>query len=122
MSKASSEQDKAEKQRKQAKRRQQAKRQRDAEKKSNIGIREYRIQLSNSEAAALDELRTFRGGYDVNEYLATLIRRDKERMEKEKTELGKCDFCGNALPSGCAKKFKGHGQCFFTRDEKKLRL
>lgn len=113
---------KAEKKRQQDLKRQQAKRAKDAEKNSELGIKEYRVPLSKVEAATLDELREFRGGYDVGEYIATLIRRDKERMKEERKQLGTCDYCCEALPKGCGKKFKGLGQCFYTQDEKKLRL
>ncbi|MGO3406772.1 hypothetical protein [Marinomonas sp.] len=113
---------KVDRKRQQDLKRQQAKRTKDAKKNLELGIKEYRVQLSQVEVSTLDELRKFRGGYDVNEYIATLIRRDKERMEREKAELGKCEFCDNELPSGCAKKFKGHGRCFYTINEKALRL
>lgn len=114
--------DKAEKKRQQDLKRQQAKRAKDAEKNSKLGIKEYRVSLSKVEAATLDELRKFRGGYNVGEYIATLIRRDKERMEEERKRLGACDYCGEPLPKGCSKKFKGLGECFYTQDEKKLRI
>jgi hypothetical protein len=119
--------EKADKKRQQDKARQQAKRQRDAEKNSELGIQEYRVQLSQKESDALNTLREFRGGYDVNEYIATLIRRDQARMEEEKKHLGTCKFCDEPLPMGCKNglgkpRFKGRGECFYTQEEKMLRL
>ena len=119
--------DKAEKKRQQDLKRQQAKRAKDAEKNSELGIKEYRVPLSRVEVAALDELREFRGGYDVGEYIATLIRRDKQRMEEEKKQLGACEFCNEPLPMGCKNglgkpRFKGRIECFYTQEEKKIRL
>lgn len=118
---------KADKKRQQDLKRQQAKRTKDAKKNLELGIKEYRVQLSQVEVSTLDELRKFRGGYDVNEYLATLIRRDRQRMEEEKKQLGTCDFCGEPLPNGCKNglgkpSFKGRGECFYTQNEKALRL
>ncbi|WP_394178450.1 hypothetical protein [Marinomonas posidonica] len=113
---------KADQLRQQATKRQQEKRAKDKARNQEMGLKEIRIQLSRAQLADLKELRRFRGGYDVNEYIATLIRRDKQRMETEQAQLGQCQFCQKALPKGCNKHFKGHGQCFFTREEKKLRL
>ncbi len=121
---------KADQKRQQDKERQRAKRARDAEKKSELGIREYRVPLSQAESETLAELCAYRGGvepYDANEYMATLIRRDKQRMEAEKQHLGQCNFCGEPLPMGCKNglgipKLKGVGGCFYTREERKLRL
>jgi hypothetical protein len=121
---------KADKKRQQDKERQRAKRQRDAEKNSELGIHEYRVPLSQTESETLAELCAYRGGaiaYDANEYIATLIRRDKARMEEEKKHLGTCDFCGEPLPIGCKNglgipKLKGVAECWYTREEKKLRL
>lgn len=120
-------QTKADKKRQQDKARQQEKRKRDAEKNSKLGIKEYRVQLSQKESDALNTLREFRGGYDVNEYIATLIRRDHVRMEEERKHLGTCEFCNEPLPMGCKNglgkpRFKGRGECFYTQEEKKLRL
>ena len=121
---------KVDKKRQHDKERQRAKRQRDAEKKSELGIQEYRVPLSQIESETLAELCAYRGGaiaYDANEYIATLIRRDKARMDEEKKHLGTCDFCGEPLPMGCKNglgipKLKGVAECWFTREEKKLRL
>ncbi len=121
---------KADKKRQQDKERQRAKRQRDAEKNSSLGIREYRVTLSQTEADTLADLCAYRGGvepYGAAEFIATLIRRDKQRMEDEKASLGTCDFCGEPLPTGCKNglgipRLKGVEECFYTRDEKKLRL
>jgi hypothetical protein len=130
MSVSSADQAKADRKRQQDKERQRAKRQRGAEKNSELGIHEYRVPLSQAEVDTLDELRAYRGGaepYEVNEYLATLIRRDKARMEAEKQHLGQCDFCGEPLPMGCKNglglpRLKGVAECWYTREEKKLRL
>jgi hypothetical protein len=121
---------KADKKRQQDKERQRAKRQRDQDKNAALGVQEYRVQLSQKESNALDILCAYRGGaiaYDANEYIATLIRRDKARMEEEKKHLGNCDFCGEPLPMGCKNglgipKLKGVAECWYTRKEKKLRL
>ena len=39
--------------------------------------------------------------YDAAEFIATLIRREKQRADEEKKHLGQCDFCGEPLPMGC---------------------
>ncbi|MEO9655924.1 hypothetical protein [Marinomonas sp.] len=119
--------DKDDKKRQQATKRQQEKRAKDKERYADMGIQEVRIKLSQTERDSLEELRLFRGGYDVNEYIATLIRRDSERMQEEKKSLGTCEFCHEPLPMGCkngvgSARFKGYAQCFYTSEEKKLRL
>lgn len=121
---------KADKKRQQDKERQRAKRARDAEKKSELGIHEYRVPLSQTESEALADLCAYRGGaepYDAAEFIATLIRREKQRADEEKKHLGTCEFCGEPLPMGCKNglgipKLKGVGGCFYTREERKLRL
>jgi hypothetical protein len=121
---------KADKKRQQDKERQRAKRQRDAEKKSELGIHEYRVPLSQTESETLAELCAYRGGaepYSPEEFISTLIRREKKRVDEEKKHLGQCDFCGEPLPMGCKNglgipKLKGVAECWYTREEKKLRL
>ncbi len=109
--------------------RQQAKRKRDEEKYAAMGIKEFRLLLSLSEVAMLEELRVFRGGataYDMGEYISTLVRRDYERMKEEIKRLGSCAFCGEPLPMGCKNalgvpRFQGRSECFYDREERKLR-
>lgn len=119
-----------EKARKSGLKRQRAKRARDEEKNESLGIREVRFFASTREIEMLVELRAFRGGsspYDLSEYVSAFIRQDYMRMEEEKKHLGSCAFCGEPLPLGCKNtrgvpKFKGLGECFYTFEEKKLRL
>lgn len=83
---------------------------------------EVATNLWPTELEMLDKNRVFRGGYDRNEYIATLIRRDDERVLNEQGFIGECKFCLEPLPKGCGTKWKGRGECYLTIDVKKHAL
>lgn len=83
-----------------------------------LDIKVLEIPLSARERAQMDEARTVRGGdagpYELTEYIATLIRRDHERLAQQLADLGDCAHCKQALPAGCGGTFKGQGECWHT--------
>lgn len=77
------------------------------------------VKLSQLHSERLEWAASVRG-YDKAEYIALLVHRDAESLESTLDELGKCSYCGNELPKGCAAKWKGHKICFFTLEKRKL--
>tara|TARA_R110000782_G_C14819187_1_gene413755 strand:+ start:20944 stop:21258 length:315 start_codon:yes stop_codon:yes gene_type:complete len=77
------------------------------------------VKLSQLHSERLEWVASVRG-YDKAEYIALLIHRDAESLESTLDDLGKCSYCGNELPKGCAAKWKGHGECFKTIKQREL--
>ncbi|WP_425642897.1 hypothetical protein ACPUEK_08365 [Marinomonas gallaica] len=97
-------------------------RQSEAEKYAAMDIKTVSVQLSSNERKQLEEVRHFHGGYDVNECVATLIRRAYQTMQETKANIEPCQFCGEIWPNTCDKKFKGRGECFLTHKKRELAL
>ncbi|WP_417552064.1 hypothetical protein [Marinomonas fungiae] len=102
--------------------RKQKQREREAEKYAAMDIKTVSVQLSSNERKQLDEVRHFHGGYDVNEAIATLIRRAYQNMQEIKANIEPCQFCGETWPNNCEGKFKGRGECFLTHKRRGLAL
>ncbi|MCC3836261.1 hypothetical protein [Vibrio parahaemolyticus] len=68
------------------------------EKLKQFDIKVVEVKLSATERTDLAELCKVRGGvrgeYTADEYVALLIRRDKERLNAQLAELGCCGKCG----------------------------
>lgn len=101
-------------------------RQRQREAELNIGV--LSVHLQPIEQTRLSELCTIRAtgteAYSTDEYLSTLIARDWERWQREKSELAKqapCRKCNAKYPDGCNGFFRGDSNCFLTYDAKYLR-
>ena len=90
------------------------------EREKSFDIKRIEVPLSATERAMLAEGCEFRGGYDANEYIATLIRRDHTRIQEIKAELGSCEFCQSPLPTGCNKIHKGRAECFHTHKARQI--
>lgn len=105
-----------------AARRKKAQRQREAEQYAAMDIKRIEVQLSANERQWLDEIRQYHGGYDVNECVATLIRRAHQTMQETKANIEPCQFCGETWPNTCDGKFKGRGECFLTHKKRDLAL
>jgi hypothetical protein len=92
-----------------------ARQRRRREKLAKMALRPVVIKFSETERVMLDEARTMRGGsgdpYDVEEYLALLIRRDHEAVTRLLSEVGQCNECGERLPMGCGGVFDGSEEC-----------
>jgi hypothetical protein len=92
------------------------------EREKAFDIRRVEVPLSKTEREMLVEGSEFRGGYTATEYIATLIRRDYERIQETKKTLGDCQYCNRLLPQGCQRQHKGHKDCFHTIEAQKLSL
>jgi hypothetical protein len=92
------------------------------EREKTFEIKRVEVPLSATERKMLAEGCEFRGGYTASEYIATLIRRDYERIQETKKTLGDCQYCNDPLPQGCQRKHKGHKDCFHTIEARKLSL
>lgn len=92
------------------------------------GVKRVDLRLPPELSAKLTELMEVRGGllgpYEIQEYLATLIELDWQKLELQREQLAKvpCENCGNTLPGGCKGAFKGQWDCLQTREEKQLLL
>lgn len=105
--------------------RKRSQRQRDKER----GLTELRIKLEPEELAMLNASATgrrlFRSPYDLNEYIALLIRADHARYQRQLEALKKqsCNKCGETAPgeaSGCV--CAGDSECWQTKGRNKLAL
>lgn len=105
--------------------RKRAQRKRDRER----GLTELRIKLEPEELAMLNATATgrrlFRTPYDLNEYIALLIREDNARYQRqlEKLQAQTCKKCGDVAPgnpSGCV--CMGDTACWQTKGRNKLLL
>ena len=56
------------------------------------------------------------------EYILTLVRKDTERIENEKSITGVCQFCLEPYPKGCGGKWAGRRECYHTAEAKKHSL
>lgn len=96
------------------------------EKLKQFDIKVVEVKLSATERTDLAELCKVRGGvrgeYTADEYVALLIRRDKERLNAQLAELGCCGKCGDKLPGGCGGLFKGDSACYHTHKARELML
>ena len=99
---------------------------RQREKRKAMGIRVIEVKLSTKEQEMLERGCKVRGGirgpYDADEYIATLICRDAEQLERDLSRLGKCEKCKSSLPGGCDGLFKGDDQCWHTHKARELML
>lgn len=91
-----------------------------------MGVKTLEVKLSAREIAKLERNRVIRGGtrgpYDANEYLATLLARDTEQLDRDLSQLGTCPHCHNALPEGCEGRNKGDSRCWHHNQYKALML
>lgn len=100
--------------------------QRDRERE--LGILPVEIKLGPVERAALANGCKVRGGvrgpYEAAEYVATLIRRDAERLAEQLGDLAAttCGQCGKALPEGCGGVWRGELPCWHTHGARDLEL
>lgn len=92
------------------------------EREKAFDIKRVEVPLSKTEREMLLAGCEFRGGYTATEYIATLIRRDFERIQETKETLGNCQHCNRPLPQGCKRQHKGHKDCFHTLEARKLSL
>lgn len=100
--------------------------QRQREKEKALGLKVISVKLSKKEQSQLEEGCRIRGGvsgpYDVDEYLATLIRLDHEKLKRDVSRLDECAHCGLKLPDGCGGDFDGMSECWHTSQARALRL
>lgn len=91
------------------------------------GLTELRVKLEPEELGMLNDSaagrRLFRSPYDLNEYIALLIREDHARLKRQLAQLQTqhCKKCGAMAPgnlSGCV--CAGDSQCWQTRGRNKL--
>lgn len=91
-------------------------------------IKEVTAKLGPVERAMLDESRAIRGGvdgpYEVEEYIAALVREDAARLKGQIAEAQRypCKQCGKTLPVGCGGAFKGELACLHTPTAWKLQI
>lgn len=99
---------------------------RQREKLKAMGIKVVEVKLSAKERETLEHCCKVRGGvrgpYDADEYIATLIRRDAEKLKRDLSQLGKCGYCKTELPEGCGGLFKGQCDCWHTLGYRDLEL
>jgi hypothetical protein len=104
--------------------------QKSRDKKKSLGEKEVRLKLAQHEFEMLEKMCKLRAGclepYTPGDYLVTLFRKllplDQKQYHLQANALGVCDGCNEVLPSGCGGTFKGQGDCFYTRDYKKIEL
>ena len=102
--------------------------QRRRERLKEQDIKEVTAKLGPVERAMLDESRAIRGGvdgpYEVEEYIASLVREDAARLKGQIAEAQRypCKQCGKTLPVGCGGAFKGELACLHTPTAWKLQI
>ncbi|NNB08748.1 hypothetical protein HBN83_22885 [Pseudomonas fragi] len=102
--------------------------QRRRERLKEQDIKEVTAKLGPVERAMLDESRAIRGGvdgpYEVEEYIAALVREDAARLKGQIAEAQRypCKQCGKTLPVGCGGAFKGELACLHTPTAWKLQI
>ena len=102
--------------------------QRRRERLKEQDIKEVTTKLGPVERAMLDESRAIRGGvdgpYEVEEYIAALVREDAARLKGQIAEAQRypCKQCGKTLPVGCGGAFKGELACLHTPTAWKLQI
>ena len=93
-----------------------------------LGIKEVTLLLGPAEVERLEVARRERGGvdgpYSAREYLATLLRRDAERLEVQLKQLeGRfCENCQKPLPRGCGGTWGAEFGCLRSQAGKFLSL
>lgn len=100
--------------------------QKERDKKKAMGLKKTEVTLSSTDREKLEELCQVRGGvrgpYDADEFIATLIRRDHEKLQAQLKTLGKCPSCKLELPGGCNGSFKGQSDCWHHLEYRQLYL
>lgn len=90
------------------------------------GIKPLYLRLSEREKQQLKELCEIRGGingeYPANELVATLIRKDHEKLLCDLSLLGECQVCGKQLPEGCRGSQGGDSNCWHHPLKRQLLL
>lgn len=93
------------------------------------GVRRIEIRLSAEAIAALDRACGIRGGvrgaYDLSEYVETLVRQDRQRLDlhlEQLKEAGPCKACGRELPEGCGGEWQEESSCFHRMEYRQLLL
>ena len=86
------------------------------ERLAKFGVKRVEVGLSESERETLAMLCQVRAGegkepYSVDEYISTLIRRDKERLD-EQLKFAQCNKCKLPLPGGCNGNNVGSPECY----------
>lgn len=98
------------------------------ERERELGILPVEVKLGPREREQLANGCKVRGGvrgaYEAAEYVATLIRRDAERLEAQLGDLAatSCGQCGKALPQGCGGVWRGENACWHTHGARDLEL
>ncbi|WP_218939800.1 hypothetical protein [Pseudoalteromonas rhizosphaerae] len=93
---------------------------------AKLGIKPVQVNLAESEIETLDMLCSVRAGegkqpYSYDEYISTLIRRDKERLDKQ-IESAQCTMCNLPLPTGCGGVNSGTSVCYKYKLNNRLAL
>ncbi len=74
------------------------------ERLAKLGIKSVEVKLSEKERDDLARLCEIRGGttgaYSADEYISTLIRRDKERLQQQLTAKPCCAACSAVFSTG----------------------
>ncbi|MBD2779882.1 hypothetical protein [Xenorhabdus szentirmaii] len=97
------------------------------QRQQEAGLTKIELQLDSQELAMLKRNCTLRRPgrepYEVNEYLAMLIRMDDRSLKSQVVALQKrhCDKCGESLPvTACC--FSGEAACWNTSGWHELKL
>lgn len=85
------------------------------------------IKLDAADSKALGEGMRWRAlwsaaPYDLDEYIQTLIVRDRERLAGLLAELPPCKKCGARLPDSCNRLHYGEADCRLTTTRQELAL
>ncbi len=96
------------------------------ERLAKFGVKRIEVNLAESERATLTMLCQLRAGegkepYSIDEYVSTLIRRDKERLD-EQLKDAQCSKCKMELPAGCSGVNSGNPDCYNSVLINRLRL
>ncbi|MFK3873090.1 hypothetical protein [Pseudoalteromonas rhizosphaerae] len=96
------------------------------ERLAQLGIKPVQVNLAESEIETLDMLCKVRAGegkqpYSYDEYISTLIRRDKERLT-EQLKSAQCAMCKLPLPTGCGGVNSGTSACYKYKLNNRLAL
>ncbi len=99
------------------------------ERARKMGIKVIEPKLSATERALLDEVLSARG-YEITEYVATLIRQDHARLQEQLATIRaeRCERCGLELPRGCLQEDAEEGEregeagCWRTYNARRLSL
>jgi hypothetical protein len=98
------------------------------EREAAMGIHRHEIKLSTTEQDMARFACLVRGGlhapYELNEYLATLVRKDYARLLEQLADLQgmTCEQCHKPLPLGCQGDHQGYATCWFVRGPRSLLL